>query len=184
MGKRTGSVLLKYVVFLLFAVVLWTWIFGLISDTVAEKKLVIYTDAEQLRSAELETHMTAMLPDGIEMIKAHKIGYAVFDEEAADSGDIYILSESAAMELWPDMSPINGLLISISERDLFLVDSVPYGIRINCSDSDNPFKDYIFFDTDEDIYLLFNAASIHTRSLNGSQDNAAVDFVKNLLEQK
>ena len=72
--KRFFSQLHRYLFWLLLMAFFWAWIFFMLTDTVKAKKVTVYIDAPEVRSAELEAALSGSLPEGIKLIKVSKSG--------------------------------------------------------------------------------------------------------------
>ena len=178
--RNIFSQLHEYVLWLLLSTVLWGWIFAsFVTDTKAEKKVVIYVDAVQCADTELAAALEEHMPEGLRMIQVHPFSYAMFDTNALLNADLYIVSSSRAAEYLESFAPLAGLPADLG-GEYWVHDGVPYGIRLcgaadgryfTCSNPGEP---------DEDCYLFFGVNGLHAAALTGAGDDAAIEVCRTL----
>lgn len=180
--NKVLSNLHRYILWLLISVIFWAWLFTVLTDTVRAKKIVIYVNVpsvdEYALAEELENHM----PEGIRMIKVRPAGYSGFDPSVLDETDIFILSASDIEANHERLSPVSGF----GSEELLYVDGNAYGICLFDSEKGvaraSAYIDYIDPDgAAARYYICFNKDSVHTRDLNASKDNAAIDVAGSIL---
>lgn len=177
--KNIVSQLHVYVVWLILSAVLWGWIFGFVTDTGAEKKVVLYADVYACEDRALAVALEQTMPAGLKMIQVHPFDYAMFSEEDLLNADLYLVAASRAEEYLDSFSPLSGAALP-EGADCWTHEGVPYGIPLNGAASG-----YIRYvppgAAAEDYYLFFGVNSVHTASLNGSADDAALAVAAQLL---
>ena len=172
--KTGASGSMKYIIWFLVSVLIWTWIFGRITDADAENKVVLYADAESVDSGTLETLAAELLPGGIKFFKARTLSYAVFDETELAAADMYILTEDTLGDYMPSLLPLTAYAAVHPEQLYYTVDGVPYGICVFDPGSElSAGGEYITYGSKR-AWLFFNSASLHAGDLNSSADNAAI----------
>ncbi|MBR3382257.1 MAG: hypothetical protein IKG85_04385 [Clostridia bacterium] len=172
----------RYLLWLLCSVILWGFVFTLITDAPKARKVVIYADTPSLMDAELADELGKDLPEGIRLIKVHPFSYAAFDTGAPAEADIYVLSREQAemnaefLSAVPVKDPhdpeCEGRVIG------WLIHSDPAGY----SAADSFFGYYAQGETVSlDYVVCFNKNSVHIRSFTGTGDDAAVEIAERLL---
>lgn len=166
--KSLFSDLHRYLLWLLVSVMLWGWIFSLITDAPAEKKLVLCVDRPQqmLRDQALDLELEKERPAGIRMIRSHATDYYLFDQNELEHADLYIVGASRAEELSALFLPLDASGMPTEDAALWTKDGTAYGLRIySASSGDGALKNYIEYvgpgEAGEDYYLFFGAGSAH-----------------------
>ena len=179
--RNVFSQLHEYVLWLLLSTVLWGWIFAsFVTDTKAEKKVVIYVDAVQCADTELAAALEERMPDGLRMIQAHPFSYAMFDTNALMNADLYIVPGSRAEEYLESFVPLMGLPSDLG-GPYWTHEGVSYGLRL-CDAADGTY--FVCNDPGEpaeDCYLFFGVNGLHAASLTGTGDDAALEVCRALF---
>ena len=179
--RNVFSQLHEYVLWLLLSTVLWGWIFAsFVTDTKAEKKVVIYLDAVQCADTELAAALEERMPDGLRMIQAHPFSYAMFDTNALMNADLYIVPGSRAEEYLESFVPLMGLPSDLG-GPYWTHEGVSYGLRL-CDAADGTY--FVCNDPGEpaeDCYLFFGVNGLHAASLTGTGDDAALEVCRALF---
>lgn len=156
--KNILSHLHIFVLWALLSAMLWAWIFTLVTDTTADKKITIYCHVPQVKSTELAVRLEENLPEGLKMIKVHSFDYVMFEIEPINGGDIYI--------------------IPASERSEFAEDLSGEGVKVYDQETGTGIAaEYITYGS-EDYYLFFGAHSLHL------EDGKAAAAAEALLAMK
>lgn len=184
--KRIFSQMHRYVLWLLISAVFWGWIFTIITDTIAAKKVVLYADVPYIADRELAIELEKDLPEGIRMVQVHPFSYALFNTLDTDSSDLYILPEQEVADTIGALCPIPQ---EEAGKDAFVSDGVAYGWLIYSADtkkgSASSFLTYhTDQETDQDFYICFRSSSRHLGEWNGSNDDAAVILAKRILSMQ
>lgn len=155
--KNVFSHLHTFVLWLLFSAVFWGWIFTLVTDAPAERKITVYCYVSDIRDTEMAVRLEETKPEGIRMIQVHNFEYVMFDMGSIEKGDIFILPESKIAEydelLLPDRE---GVKLYDAETDTgAAADFLGYG--------------------EEDYYLFLGAKSVHL------EDGKALEVAEAIL---
>ena len=158
--KRFFSQVPAYVLWLMFSVMLWSWIVGLLTDAPAGKKVTLFLDVPAVEDAALSAALSPALPDGMKMVKAHSFSYALFQQEALRAADLYVLPASEMEEFSPDLLPLEGF----SPADAWSKDGAVYGLRCHTAGADDG-AGFVQYDAPdrvaEDHYICISKNSPH-----------------------
>ncbi len=137
LGKRIRHALIRdrirrglsrmpvYILWLLFSVVLWSWIVGLRTDTASEKKVTLYLDVPAVEDAALSAALEEALPAGLKMVKARSFSYVLFQQDALRYTDLYVLPASEMAGFAGDL-----LALDVPAADgAWTLDGTVYGLR-------------------------------------------------------
>lgn len=156
--KNIFSHLHYFVLWAVLSAMLWMWIFTLVTDTTADKKITLYCHVPQVKSTELAVRLEENLPDGLKMIKVHSFDYVMFEIEPINGGDIYIIPQSETEEFADDLSGEGVKLYDAETGTGIGLEYITYG--------------------NEDYYLFFGANSVHL------EDGKAAAVAQALLAMK
>ena len=153
--KNIFSHLHVFVLWAVLSAMLWAWIFTLVTDTTADKKITVYCHVPRVESTELAVRLEENMPEGLKMIKVHSFDYVMFEIEPVNGGDIYIIPASETEEFAEDLS--EG------------------GVKVyDCETGTGIAAEYITYGN-EDYYLFLGANSVHL------QDGKALAVAEALL---
>ncbi len=141
--KNVFSQLHTFILWALMSAIFWGWIFTLVTDAPAGKKITVYCYVPEIRDTELAVELEEDRPEGIRMIQVHNFEYVLFDMGNIENGDIFILPESR-------IGDYEELLLSKSE-----------GVKIYDAGTQAGAADEYIGYTDEDYYLFLGANSVH-----------------------
>ena len=176
--KNIWSQMHRFVLWAVISTIFWAWIFTLVTDTVPAKKVTIYIQTENCRSAELGLKLEETMPEGIRMIKAHPFSYAVFGQNDLLNADFFVIRESEAEEMLPSFAPLEGESLDCGDRERFCRDGIWYGVKVwDTASGEGDARSYLAYEEGEDYYLFFNADSPHL----SSGDGAALRVAETLL---
>ena len=185
--RNVLSQLHSYVLWALMSVLFWGWIFtAFIADAPAEKKVVVFADAQVRMDRELDLLLEEDLPEGIRMVRVHPFSYAMFDDNSLLGADLYIVPASRAEAYAASfLDPPEDLVLG-GERPR----DTGAGIRgfpaYDARTGEGIAGEYITYDVPgqdpEDYYLFFGAGSLHAASLTGKGDDAALEIARALLD--
>lgn len=166
-----------YVIWLMLSVALWGWIFGRITDTAAENKIVLFVDAYDVQDTALAVRLEEEKPEGIRMVQVHPFSYVLFQSETLLSADLYIIKESDAADYLDSFLPLTE-----AAPDGWSLDGTPYGLlAYDAQTGQGAAADLITYTLEgmpeENYYLFFGANSLHT----GQVDDAAFRVAERLL---
>ena len=177
--KKLASNIHRYVLCALVSVFFWGWVFTLAGDAPRAKKLTVFTSVDAIDCAQLQNALADEMPDGISLVRVYPFRYAAFDTSEAESADIYLVTGEEAASMAEYLSPITD-----AEEGLIVDGAVIAEVLIPAGFAA---ENTLFSDTIEsDVYICFGSRSVHTESLNGSDDDAALllaDKIKELFAQ-
>lgn len=173
----------RYVLWLLVSAVFWGWIFTLITDTVAAKKVVLYAETPAIADRELAIELEKNLPEGIRMVQVHPFTYALFNTGELMESDIYIMPEE---ELAGSLGSLCPIPQEEAGEHAYLSDGTAYGWLIYDAETQTGFANqYLTYhserEPDQNFYICFGKSSRHLGSWNDSADDAAVVLAKRIL---
>ena len=174
------SQLYKYVLWLVLTVVFWAWIFGMLTDTVPAKKLLVCVDRTQVEDQAMSVALEKDLPDGIRMVKVHPFGYYMFGSEELLSADLYIVGEGRAEEYLDSFRPLAETGFPAEDRPVWSSGGTAYGLMIYDAESgEGAASSYVGYEVPgeekENCYLFFGAKSRHL------EDGTAQELAQTLL---
>ena len=178
--KRFFSQLHRYLFWLLLMAFFWAWIFFMLTDTVKAKKVTVYIDAPEVRSAELEAALSGSLPEGIKLIKVHSFSYAAFNTLAANSADIYVMSADVLMENIENLAPISSAAGECADGGYYFEGEL-YGLPVRQAAGACAAASYIGYSGDGEYYICFNKDSVHITNGTGRGDGAAYAVAERML---
>ena len=181
--RRLLSSIPKYLLWAVLSTLFWMWIFTLITNTSADKKVVLYADVPAVADPELAIELEKSMPEGIKMVKAHAFSYLAFIDAEIAGGDIYIVRGSDISSYAEDLLPLPEIYAAKGETAGH--QGVTYGLKIYDAASDTgAASSYITYTggerKTEDFYLCFGISSIHC----GELDEAAFVIADALLSLK
>lgn len=156
----------KYVFWALMSVFFWGWIFTLLTDAPAAKKLVLCVDRPALRDEALAETLSADRPEGIKLIAVHSFDYYIFDTEELRCADLFIVGEREASTYIESFRPLDDSGFAAGGRALWTHEGVAYGVRIyDAQTREGAAASYIEYtaegETPQSYYLFFGAESAH-----------------------
>ena len=81
----------------LVCIMFWGWIFSILTDAPASKKLIVYIDAPLKNTRELAGRLEANFPRSqIRFIEIRSFSYSMMGDSPAADGDIFILPSDSA----------------------------------------------------------------------------------------
>ena len=170
----------RYVFWAVISGIFVAWLFSLVTDKPAEKKVVLFADLPVIDAGPLEIALEEGKPEGIAYVQAALFDYAMIDQTEVLNGDLYLVPEPH-MELFrASFAPI--------DRDAFPgaafyeADGNAYGILV----SDPAVQlciggEYITYYEDVRCFLCFNGESVHLGAWNDSADDAAIAVAQRFL---
>lgn len=106
--KNIFSRLHLFVLWLLASAIFWGWIFTLVTDTVPAKKVTVYCRVPEVNDRAMAVALEENMPDGLRMIQVHPFDYVMFDTDAFDRGDVFIVPASEDPDFVQDLLPLEG----------------------------------------------------------------------------
>ena len=174
--KNILSQLHVYVVWLILSIALWGFVFGLLTDTGAERKVTVYADVERCRSTEMDVALESAMPAGIKMIRVHPFSYVMFDDASLLNADLYIVKASSAEEYRDSFRALDLTRLDTGDLALLELDGAPCGVRVWDGQSGCA-AEYLGYEAEE-YYLFVGANSVHA----GEPDAAAYAVAEEILK--
>ena len=170
----------RYLLWLTVSFFFWAWIFVLITDAPAAKKLVLYADLPAMERDALSSELEKNMPEGIRFVEARVFMDEMFSPSNISSGDLFILSGSKAQDYADTFASVGEIgfpglpLCEIGGRTCGVcVYDEETGIHIG--------TEYLAYIPGDKYYLFFNVESKHLGELNGSPDDAAIQAARAFL---
>lgn len=160
--KNIFSQLHSFVLWAMASILLWGWIFSMVTDAPVAQKITVYCDVPGLQDTALAVALEEEMPEGIRMIKVHSFDYVMLDVESMDKGDVFIIPASNLSEYGQMLTPLYG------ERGVPVYDA---------ETGDAVAAGYIEYGG-EDYYLFLGAGSAHL------EDGKAAAVARRLLSLK
>ena len=170
----------RYTLWLIVSVVLWAWIFTLITDAPAQNKLLLYAEVPAMDREGLSAVLEADMPGSIRFVEARPFMDEMFSPANVAAGDVFIVSESQVENYRDAFSPLDRA--AFPGRTFYEIDGgacgvcvfdEAAGIRIGTR--------YVTYGPGERYFLFFNAKSGHLGAQNGSRDDAALRAAQTFL---
>lgn len=174
--KNILSQLHVYTVWLILSAVLWGFVFGLLTDAPAEKKLLLFAEVEHCEDTALSARLEEEKPAGIRLIRAHSFDYVMLDEAALRNADLYIVKAENIENYRDSFRPLDPEKIDTASLALYEIDGEACGIRVWDGESGCA-ASYIDYGEGE-YYLFLGANSLHA----GKADDAAYWMIGEILE--
>lgn len=157
--KNIFSKLHSFVLWLLISAVFWGWIFTIVTDTTADKKVTVYCMVPALEDTALSVALEENMPEGLSAVRVHTFDYVMFNTEEFYKADIFILPASE-IETY---------------EELFAGVEGEWGVKVyDAAAGTGVAVEYIQYPK-EDCYLFLGADSIHL------EDGKALEVAKELL---
>ena len=178
-----------YILWALSAYVLWAFIFGLVTDTKPEKKVVLFADVTGIRDIDLASLLEESAEDPVRMVQVHPFSYAMFSEEAISGADIYIVGKKEAADYQENFAVLNEEALSFLGKDRVYINEETgevTGVLIyDAASHKGCAEEYIPYEQsesgEEDYYLFFSASSKHLFTVKKSGDDEALRLAEKLL---
>ena len=158
--KRFFTQLPAYVLWLMFSVMFWSWIVGLLTDTTPDRKVTLFLDVPAVEDAALSEALGQELPSGLKMVQAHSFSYALFQSDALNAADLYVLPASEMEEFCAKLLPLEGF----GAADVWTKDGAAFGLRCFRADAAAPAEYVQYAAADraaEDHYICIAKNSAH-----------------------
>lgn len=170
----------RYLLWLVVSFFFWAWIFTLITDAPAAKKLVLYADCPAMEREALDAELEKAMPETIRFVEARIFSDEMFQPSNLTSGDVFILSSQQIDRYLPNCIPLDVAVFP--GRLLYEADGAAYGISVYDETQGVAIgTKYVAYIPGETYYLFFNANSPHLGPWNDSPDDAAIAAAKEFL---
>ena len=170
----------RYTLWLIVSVVLWAWIFTLITDAPAQKKLLLYAELPAMDREALSAALEQDMPENIRFVEARPFMDEMFSPANVAAGDVFIVSE-AQIESYLDTFAVldEG---AFPGQTFWRVDGLARGVCVYDETAGIAAgSNYLTYVPGARYYLFFNAHSKHLGAWNGSEDDAAVRAARAFL---
>ena len=164
----------RYLLWLVVSFFFWAWIFTLITDAPAAKKLVLYADCPAMEREALDAQLEKAMPQGIRFVEARIFSDEMFQPTNLTAGDVFILSGQQIERYRALCTPLDPA--AFPDAALYAAEGLPWGICVYDEDRGIAVgTKYVAYIPGETYYLFFNASSLHLGDwLEGSRDDAAI----------
>ena len=176
--KNILSQLHVYLVWLILSVVLWGFVFNLLTDAPAEKKLLLFAEVGGVREREFCAELEKSKPAGIRMLQAHSFDYVMFDEQSLLSADLYIVPLERVEGYRDSFRALDLSRLPAEELSFYELDGAPCGIRV--WDGEAGAASGYFAYGEGEYYLFLGANSLHA----GEPDDAAYWMIGEILKMQ
>ncbi len=182
--KRVTRVLFHLLGCLIACAVFWAWIFTFLTDTSADRKVVLYADLPAIRFREMSAALEEEdLPEGIRMVQVRPFSYNIMGAGGVEKSDLFILSPSGIEACREWLAPVPEVLRE--NCAVFSLDGAVYGIRIYDAETGlGAMPDFLLWEEEEDgtdRYLCFGNQSLHLPGQENAKDDAALRIARVLL---
>ena len=176
--RRVMSLVPMLIVWVFFSLLIWSWVFSLITDTTSARKITLYVDGSVVHATNLAVLLEEGLPAGVRMAQVRPFSYAMMDGDALRRADLYVMPESDAVEYLNWLAPLPDVYVS-SPGALLSADGVPLGVPVyDAGASLSVAASYVQYHSDgkpdQRWYLCFGTQSLHVPGNPGAVDDAAV----------
>lgn len=183
-SRKTAVLIPALLIWLILAVLFWSWIFTFLTDTDPAHKITLFADVTGCRDKELAIELEKELPDGIRMVKVHRFTYAMFDSNNLRNADLFILKASDLEQYREWLAPLPQQFAE--QAVLFDVSGVPLGIPVfDPTDGTALAESYMTYTVpggEKELYCLaFGASSAHLPDQSEHPDLSAVIIAEKLL---
>ena len=170
----------RYVVWAIVSIVFWGWIFTLITDAPAARKVLLYADLPDLDRAALSAALEADMPETIRFVEARAFMDEYFSSANVAKGDVYIVPEINAETYLPSFTPMDPAAFPDLPR--YEADGKVYGLCIYDEAANIRIgEQYLLYEPKVRYYLFFNKDSLHLGAWNESADDAAIRAANRFL---
>ena len=166
--KAIWSKLHVYVLWLIVSTIFWGWIFTLVTNAPAEKKVTLFIDAPACRDTALDEELEKTMPVGLRQVRAHLFSYVMFGESELINADLYVVPASEAEEYIDSFRPLSGALAA--REGVLVLGGAPRGLPVEGAASD-----WVDYAPEETYYLFFGVNSVHI------EDGAALAVAEDFL---
>ena len=171
----------RYLLWATVSLFLWAWIFTLITDAPAGKKLVLYADCPAMERQALDAVLEADMPENIRFVEARTFSDEMFQPSNLATGDLFILSSRQIERYLPRCAPLEAA--AFSERLLYETEEKAYGVCVYDEARGIAIGTrYVAYIPGETYYLFFNVNSLHLGAWNDSADDGALRAARIFLE--
>ena len=173
----------RYVLWLVVSFFLWAWIFTLITNAPAGKKVVLYAGLPAMEREALAAALEADMPEHIRYVETWVFSDEMFSPANIETGDLFIVATDQVDQYRNTFGALDG--VDFPDRPLFEIDGKPCGVCVYDEEAGIRIgTKYLAYLPGETYYLFFNANSRHLGAWNGSRDDAALRAAAVMLARK
>ena len=170
----------RYVLWLVVSFFLWAWIFTLITNAPAGKKVVLYAGLPAMEREALAAALEADMPEHIRYVETWVFSDEMFSPANIETGDLFIVATDQVDQYRNTFGALDG--VDFPDRPLFEIDGKPCGVCVYDEEAGILIgTKYLAYLPGETYYLFFNANSRHLGAWNGSRDDAALRAAQTFL---
>ncbi len=170
----------RYTLWLLVSVVLWAWIFTLITDAPAQKKLLLYAELPAMDREALSAALEEDMPESIRFVEARPFMDEMFSPANVAAGDLFIVSEEQIESYLDTFAVLDEG--AFPDQTFYRVEGQARGVCVYDEGAGVAAGTaYVTYIPGERYYLFFNADSKHLGDWNGSDDDAALRAARAFL---
>jgi len=159
--KKLTRQLPLLIIWLILSVILWGFVFNFLTDTTADKKIVIMIDAQLENEVSLAVLLEGLHSDTVKMVKVHPFTYALMDASAVASADILIIAEGDIEQYQDYIMPVSEEF-GCEESGILLTGQIDRWLAEYCRNVN--------------YYLCFGNSGAHIT------DGEAIKYAKALIE--
>lgn len=183
--KRLTDLIPLMLMWLVLNVLVWGFVFGILTDTAPENKLVLFADTTLTNETQLAAMLEETIAEPVKMVQVRPFSYAMMGSDAIESADLYIVSASQAETYREWFAPLPEALQTAGT--LLEMDGVPFGVKVYDAATGTgaavPFIGYVQPGmAAEDHYLFIGRSSLHVQSHENAVDDQAVACALRLLD--
>ena len=166
----------RYLLWLTVSFFFWAWIFTLITDAPAAKKLVLYADCPAMERQALDDALEADMPDSVRFVEARVFSDEMFQPSNLARGDLFIIAESDMEQYLNTFSFTSLDPTAFPGLPVYAFEGQTIGVCVYDEGADlHSGSDYLAYLPGETYYLFFNAESAHLSD--GAARQAARTFL-------
>ena len=177
--KKLASQLPLLVVWALLSVILWGWIFTLVTSPSAQNKLTIAVDGTVRDSTAWAVEMEKIGAEQISRCMVYPFSYALMSTQTLENADLLIISEEDLPEKLDWLACIPEAFLS-EDVTFFESEGIKYGILIENA-ARSALEKQVLLDEAQSYYLCFGKQSVHNEEIPGAVDNVVSIYAKWIL---
>lgn len=183
--RKAFSLIPLMVLWAMLSILLWGFVFNLITDAPAARKLVLCVDAETPGATSLAVQLEEKLGEKVRMVKVRPFLYAMIDSSSLTGADLFIVPGSHVETYREWFAPLPA---DMRDQSVLLeIGGTPYGVRAYDASTGRGIAAGCIQYTPpgleaEDYYLFFGSRSVHNPENENAVDSAALDAARSLFD--
>lgn len=183
--RRFTDLIPLMLMWLVLSVLVWGFVFNILTDTAPEHKVVLFADTPLTDETRLAVMLEEVIAEPVEMVQVRPFSYAMMGSDAIESADLYIVGASQAETYREWFAPLPEALQAAAT--LLKMDGVPLGVKVyDAAAGTGAAAEFIGYAqpgmADEDYYLFIGRSSLHVQTHENAVDDQAVACALRLLE--